>query len=324
MRVYPRTAATRAEADEFPVGPDRMVGGLLLRRPRLMFRKLEGESRRFFRAPSLPARSIGPRRGERGSREAASTATVQAHVVAMAAACAPVPLAHPPPPGQPAPGTVGFESLLVGDDGACILGDPWLDSHVLVLPGFASADECAALIAAADRWADDQLVLPSEATALQRASVEHLDSLSKTLSSTLIARACLSLQSKLPSVARECFGTAAAGANLQAPRRFSFAPNEPAINIYDVGGTFPPHEDRQSLTLLVPLSAPTVAFEGGGTAFWAANAFRLGDELADVEPTLVVRPLTPGTAVLFGGSMTHAALPVISGKRHAFVSSFTP
>ena len=245
--------------------------------------------------------------------------------VAMAATCAPVPLAHPPlldHPllGAPAPATESFESLTVGADSS-IPGDPFFDSHVLVLPGFATADECATLIAAADCWADDQLVLPSEATALRRASVEDLDSRSQTLSSALIARACLSLQSKLPSVARECFGPADLH---MSGRRFSFAPSEPAINIYDVGGTFPPHEDRQSLTLLVPLSAPTVAFEGGGTAFWAANAFRLGDELADVEPTLVVRPLVPGTAVLFGGSMTHAALPVISGKRHAFVSSFTP
>lgn len=50
-----------------------------------------------------------------------------------------------------------------------------------------------------------------------------------------------------------------------------FTPGEPACNVYTAGGQFTPHEDRQSLTILVPLSAPS-DYTGGGTGYWSNDA----------------------------------------------------
>ena len=109
-----------------------------------------------------------------------------------------------------------------------------------------------------------------------------------------------------------------------------------ALNVYDVGGAFKPHEDMQSLTVLVPVTTRG-QFEGGGTAFWSLVD---GGEDAAVQPeplpgappnpdacwgnaaTLVLTPLR-GSAILFCGHMTHAAQPVTSGRRVVFVASFS-
>jgi len=50
--------------------------------------------------------------------------------------------------------------------------------------------------------------------------------------------------------------------------RLAFSTGEPAINVYHAGGGFKAHEDKQALTVLVPLSAGA-DFEGAGTAFWS-------------------------------------------------------
>jgi hypothetical protein len=97
--------------------------------------------------------------------------------------------------------------------------------------------------------------------------------------------------------------------------RLAFAPLEPAVNIYWAGGAFKRHEDKQSLTLLVPLSD---GYEGGGTGFWTRE--RTG---ASHEPAFVLRP-SPGTALVWGGQVKHAGIPVISGERWVFVASFSP
>ncbi|KOO36090.1 hypothetical protein Ctob_010989 [Chrysochromulina tobinii] len=99
---------------------------------------------------------------------------------------------------------------------------------------------------------------------------------------------------------------------------FTFSGHEPAINVYTAGGEFEPHEDKHMLTVLVSLS-PLDAFEGGGTAFWSERAERVGG--LGGEPSLMLRP-EPGTAILWTGQITHAGLPVISGRRHVFVCSF--
>ena len=224
-----------------------------------------------------------------------------------------------------------FETLFIGNDGDEYVEDEaFLESHVLLLPGIATPHECEELIAAADHWAvshHEAVAACDESSPLRRASFADLDQHSRSIASRLIARARLNLQKKLPSIAKEVFGDTIMMSDTDPAswvNRLNFAPNEPAVNIYGVGGSFPPHEDRQALTLLVPLSAASVNFEGGGTGFWAPSAIRLGSDLSTTVPTLVVRPVVPGTAVLFGGSVTHAALPVQAGTRHAFVSSFTP
>ena len=45
---------------------------------------------------------------------------------------------------------------------------------------------------------------------------------------------------------------------------------------------------------------------------------------APPEPTLVVRPAEAGAAILFAGSVYHAALPLEAGERAVLVASFGP
>ena len=123
----------------------------------------------------------------------------------------------------------------------------------------------------------------------------------------------------------------AAAQPLASSPLLTFTPNEPAINIYTAGGSFEPHRDMQSLTVLVPLVSGD-AFEGGGTAFWRA-APRADDDgmppvdaverdVAAAPPALLLRPAR-GTALLWGGSVTHAGQPVTAGQRSVFVASMS-
>jgi hypothetical protein len=80
---------------------------------------------------------------------------------------------------------------------------------------------------------------------------------------------------------------------------------------------------QQRLTLLISLSDDH-SFTGGGTAFWSANATRcaLNSSAMDV-PAFVLTP-PAGTALMWGGNVTHAGQPVHSGRRTVFVASFSP
>ena len=63
----------------------------------------------------------------------------------------------------------------------------------------------------------------------------------------------------------------------------------------------------------------------GGTAFWSerdAGSQRSRAE-AGGAPTLVLVP-PAGSALVFGGTVTHAGIPVITGRRLVFVASFSP
>ena len=106
-------------------------------------------------------------------------------------------------------------------------------------------------------------------------------------------------------------------------------------------GEFLPHEDKQRLTVLVALSdAESGAFSGGGTAFWSAEdrgspgpppqaptAAATADAVARtafpraqaVPPTLTVHA-PAGTAVVFTGTVTHGAMPVLSGESSQHLS----
>lgn len=106
---------------------------------------------------------------------------------------------------------------------------------------------------------------------------------------------------------------------------------EPAINVYTADGRFGPHKDHMALTVLVPLSSPA-DFAGGGTGFWSRSqeglpAFDLIDEnkgatMPDGPPTAVLRPPL-GTALVFGGDLVHAGMPVETGLRSVLVASFS-
>ena len=203
---------------------------------------------------------------------------------------------------------------------------PNLDDSVLVLPDLVSEAECALLRAAADRWCEDN----PHCTPADRHSDYHkrhglmrvechvdglnLDGSAHALSRIILARALWNFETLRPSDAHFVFRQRASLGDMV----FSFSGHEPAINCYTAGGEFEPHEDKHMLTILVPLSPPG-AFEGGGTGFWSERAPRVGGPGG--EPSLTLRP-EAGTALLWTGQITHAGLPVISGRRHVWVCSF--
>lgn len=69
----------------------------------------------------------------------------------------------------------------------------------------------------------------------------------------------------------------------------------------------------------MPLTSPD-DFAGGGTGFWGGN--RMMDENPEGPPTTVLKPAA-GSALIFGGDVTHAGMPVENGYRLVFVCSFS-
>jgi len=101
--------------------------------------------------------------------------------------------------------------------------------------------------------------------------------------------------------------------------QLTYSRREPAVNVYiSPKGQFNMHTDNEALTILIPLSEPSVDFTGGGTAFWS--------ESCPIEkkhdPSLILKPMA-GTAILFGGTVSHKGLPTITGTRLVFVASFS-
>lgn len=94
---------------------------------------------------------------------------------------------------------------------------------------------------------------------------------------------------------------------------------EPAINVYEETGYFGAHKDHLALTILIPLTDPA-AFTGGGTGYWANN--RGTSENPDRDPDLVLKPKA-GSALLFGGDVTHAGLAIQAGCRSVLVCSMS-
>mmetsp|Transcript_37 Transcript_37/g.121 ORF Transcript_37/g.121 Transcript_37/m.121 type:complete len:145 (-) Transcript_37:131-565(-) len=134
----------------------------------------------------------------------------------------------------------------------------------------------------------------------------------------------------MPALALSLFGQDTELASMNV----SYSAGEPAVNIYTSGGEFKPHMDNEHLSVLIPLDRPG-AFGGGGTAFWAAATHIKPnvpyDTLLTPEqnernrctpPNYSLKPAL-GTALLFGGAVLHAGLPVTWGTRHLFVMSFT-
>lgn len=110
--------------------------------------------------------------------------------------------------------------------------------------------------------------------------------------------------------------------DLYAAGELEWSEGEPAINVYTTQGGFGTHKDHMALTVLIPL---TTGFEGGGTGFWSAQdgmSAGDGEELPTGPPSKVIRPPL-GTALVFGGDLAHAGMPVESGMRSVFVCSFS-
>jgi hypothetical protein len=193
------------------------------------------------------------------------------------------------------------------------------DRSVFTVASFASPAECQDLSDAAHRLLDSY----GHAAQPARSRLSIVSRVDRVLRLRLLAL----LEAELPAFAQAVFGQNTGLADL----RPEYSPGEPAVNIYTTGGEFAPHTDKQSVTLLVPLSA---AFEGGGTAFWPDSHHRPRDHADDDDdydencrtnwlPHSHMLAPPAGTAIIFGGNVTHAGLPVTAGIRHLFVMSFT-
>jgi len=157
--------------------------------------------------------------------------------------------------------------------------------------------------------------------------VNFLEAAELALCDRLLRRALARVTETLPTLAARQMGTANESSQeaIFGNAELLFSDGEPAVNVYRAGGLFKPHEDKMSLTVLMPLSdAASGAFTGGGTAFWSAED-RGPDRLRaqTAPPTLTVHA-PAGTALICVGSVTHGAMPVLSGERAVFVASFGP
>ena len=99
--------------------------------------------------------------------------------------------------------------------------------------------------------------------------------------------------------------------------QLTYSIREPALNVYTAPhGCFAKHKDHQALSVLIPLSDPRTEFEGGGTAFWSQSAPLEGLD----PPALVLKP-PPGTALLWGGRVSHQGQMLTEGSRVVLVAS---
>jgi 2OG-Fe(II) oxygenase superfamily len=108
--------------------------------------------------------------------------------------------------------------------------------------------------------------------------------------------------------------------DLYLQSELEWSEGEPAINVYEVGGQFGAHKDHLALTVLIPLT-DAETFEGGGTGFWGGNR-AVDENQRNSQPDIVLTP-PKGSALLFGGDVTHSGMPVTSGLRSVFVCSFS-
>ena len=227
---------------------------------------------------------------------------------------------------------------------------------VLVVPDVASPELCAELLELGMRAADDQQASIWARTAARvseftsnnpsskgrvRVPIGSLPPQKSRLFDSLLRRVFSIVDDEMPSVAalfaNACYlegdrapTTAldeAAGSvslsDLHASDGLEFSSREPAINLYrSRGAEFHAHTDRQTLTVLIPLTPPD-SYEGGGTGFWSPDdeeVPRYGQPTST--PAVVLRP-PPGSALLYGGRVTHAGMPMETGCRVIFLASFS-
>ena len=209
------------------------------------------------------------------------------------------------------------QELFLNDDKAAesSLASSIAASHsVLVLAGVASIAECENLASLAAAAAGSHR---ADSTGMVRKRVADLIG-DTTVCNELLLRQLARLDAVAPSLTRRLFGDVLRETpSLFENPRLAWSNDEPAINVYAApGGTFGPHKDNQSLTMLLNLS-PVQAYEGGGTAFWARQVAAAPTVLP---PTFVLAP-PAGSALVFGGRAVHAARPITSGERVVLVAS---
>jgi hypothetical protein len=196
---------------------------------------------------------------------------------------------------------------------------------IYLVPSFVQNEECDALMSAAREYVCR--VGPPLSGFKLRLPISKLPE-SYNLCDRIVRRTLRLMEDRLPSLAKTLFGQAVGLSDMD----IHFSLNEPAVNVYQAGGSFEEHEDGHMLTVLVPLSEAE-SYEGGGTKFWPTSAdaepfcVRVHDRsLLDVRHTEAEqgRIMLPprGTALLFVGSVTHAGVCVRSGERIIWVASF--
>ena len=230
--------------------------------------------------------------------------------------------------------------------------DAVAQGHSLLLLELASVSECESLRSEASHFAcEHRLAESSEGTDYKGIScqgfeevpgpeivmpvvrlpiMEMLGFTGQALCDTLLVRGLALLRRDHPTLLPQLFGDilAAEDAGVTTHPQLTFTPGEPACNVYTTGGSFAPHVDRQSLTVLLTLSASD-AFCGGGTCFWSIADSAEGPKLfgrtlnVQRKPSFVLVPPV-GTALVFGGNVMHAARVISAGERSVFVASFSP
>jgi hypothetical protein len=201
-------------------------------------------------------------------------------------------------------------------------------SHSLALfDAVATPAECALLceVAATAARQCSARIHDSDGQAVQsgrfRARIDDsfLDRKSQALCDLILCRAITLVDESLPTLLPRLFGSVLCSKEsiLHHPGLI-FSPGEPAINVYTRGGRFDAHTDKQSLTILVPLSQardgivraaggdpddpdhavdipkeemPSSAhcghasgYEGGGTAFFGRDAIPNAPSSAPFSP----------------------------------------
>ena len=200
---------------------------------------------------------------------------------------------------------------------------------ILVMPALAHAEECGILSALASatavRLRSSAVRQPTMGNdpAAGRLRLPLLTNFEPDVQSRcddLLLRQVALVHASHPSLVSALFGADCLSvATCLNNEKLNFSEGEPAINVYSRGGSFEPHEDKQSLTCLLNISAADDDYEGGGTAFWGLES--RGSE--DAAPSTVIRP-GAGTSLVFGGQLTHAGVAVESGERVVLVASFSP
>lgn len=108
-------------------------------------------------------------------------------------------------------------------------------------------------------------------------------------------------------------------AELFRSQQLQFSSREPAINVYyPPNGHFAMHKDHHALSILIPLSSSDDEFKGGGTAFWNQSHPIENMDL----PSIILKP-PPGTALLWGGRVSHKGMKITQGRRVVMVASFS-
>lgn len=266
-------------------------------------------------------------------------APVSVPVVAPVLPMVAPPLAEKPaPPRQPGRSAVGdasswhevFLNHVQAGAEASMSASVAAGHSVLVLHALSTAVECARLGSEAAAAASRERETRGIDGLVRQPIVSFIGSEGSSLCDALLLRQLALLRSLADGQALTdgLFGEAltTSPSTVVHNPRLAWSEGEPAINVYTAGGRFTPHEDEQSLTLLLNLSQRD-AYTGGGTAFWSlkdgGGPGKGPNLLETTPPTELITPAI-GTAIVFGGQVTHAAQPILTGERIVFVASFSP